>query len=298
MNDTISERANRLSSVLHKTAHLAVTSLLLASITIGQMLILNTANAKTSDKNTDSAFWNHANESSINTIDHQDWQFLLDKYLVTDHPSGIHRFKYRQVVAEDKNRLERYLFNLQTVDPLKYNRREQMAYWINLYNALTVNLIIDKKPRFSILTTGKSWLPKGPWDDRIASINNKKLTLNTIEHHILRPIWADYRIHFAVNCASLGCPNLQAKAFTSENLDSLLKQASHSFVSHPRALSISNGKLTLSSIFDWYLEDFAADEIELIAWLATVATPEQAEQLKKHTGKINYEYSWQLNKPE
>lgn len=298
MNDTNSERADRLSSALNKTARLAATSLLLVSIAIGQMLMFNTASAKTSDKDTDSAFWNHFDESSVNTINHQDWQFLLDKYLLTDHPSGIHRFKYRQVETEDKNRLELYLINLQAVDPLQYNRDEQMAYWINLYNALTVNLIIDKKPRYSILTTGKGWLPKGPWDDRIASVNNKKLTLNTIEHHILRPIWADYRIHFAVNCASLGCPNLQAKAFTSENLDSLLNHASHSFISHPRALSINNGKLTVSSIFEWYLEDFAANEIELIAWLATVATPEQAQQLKKHTGKINYEYSWQLNKPE
>ena len=153
------------------------------------------------------AFWKQSNEANTETIDHSTWQTILDTHLIT-LTDGRTAFRYQAVSAQHKATLANYLAELAARDPRRYSRDTQMAYWINLYNALTVQVVLDHPNKKSILRMGGGWLPRGPWDDDAIQIADQTLTLNDIEHRILRPIWQDHRIHFAVNCASYSCPKL------------------------------------------------------------------------------------------
>lgn len=246
---------------------------------------------------TNTQFWNQSNNRNPQSIDHKQWQMTLDHYLITNHPSGIYRFNYSAVTATDKNRLKNYLAELQEIDPRNYNRAEQMAYWINLYNALTVNLILDNYPVESIKELGSGFFSFGPWDDELAVVAGQSLSLNDIEHKILRPIWQDPRIHYAVNCASYGCPNLAATVFTSTNTNDLLNKNAHDYINHPRAVHVDNGKLTVSSIYHWYADDFGGNDKKVISHLQYYAEPKLKQQLDNYRGTINHQYDWRLNEP-
>ena len=231
------------------------------------------------------------------SIDHKPWQKILDKYLQSDHPSGVNRFHYSQVSADDKKALKIYLSQLRSIDPRAYRRSEQMAYWINLYNALTVDLILDNYPVKSIKKVGKGLFSFGPWDDDIVRIAGNKLTLNDIEHKILRPLWKDPRIHYAVNCASYGCPNLVTKVFTASNTDFLLNQSARDYVNHSRGVRFEDGNLIVSSIYHWYSEDFGGHDQKLIEHLKKYAEPQLKQKLDQYQGPIDHEYDWSLNEP-
>ena len=120
-----------------------------------------------------------------------------------------------------------YLKNLQSLPISSYNRVEQKAYWINLYNGLTVDLVLSRLPLESIrdVNISPGLFVRGPWGAKLLTVEEERLSLDDIEHRILRPIWKDNRVHYAVNCASLGCPNLQPDAFTSANTEALLATA-------------------------------------------------------------------------
>ena len=243
-------------------------------------------------------FWNSSNEQSAATIDHQAWQDLLQKYLTSDHPSGVNRFDYAGISGADSERLDKYLESLQELDPRDYNRAEQKAYWINFYNALTVQVILGEYPVKSILKVGGGLFTWGPWDDDHAEVAGETLTLNDIEHRILRPIWNDPRLHFAVNCASIGCPNLQPVPFTAANSESLLDQSAREYMSHKRGAHFDKkGRLVLSQIFEWYGVDFGDSEREVINALSQYAPKDLGEKMRDHRGKVKYEYDWDLNKP-
>ena len=187
---------------------------------------------------------------------------------------------------------------LQQLDPRSYNSQEQQAYWINLYNALTVDLILKNYPTSSITKLGDKFFSFGPWDDVVANINGKKLTLNDIEHKILRPIWQDPRVHYAVNCASYSCPNLSKTAYTGDNLELQLEQGAKHYINHPRGVMIEDGDLIISKIYKWYAEDFGNNEKALIEHLQKYAAPTLKQQLNQflvEQGDIDYEYDWRLN---
>ena len=239
--------------------------------------------------------WQEADESNTQLISHSEWQFLLDSYLKVEK-GAVSLFDYGAVSEEDSDRLDIYLMYLQSLDPRDFASNEQQAYWINLYNALTVQLILENYPVRSITKLGKGFFKFGPWDDEVAEVAGKTLTLNDIEHRILRPIWQDSRIHFAVNCASIGCPNLQSTAFTSENMDELLEQAAKEYLSHSRGANFDkDGNLKLSSIFDWYAVDFGDDQSEILAFLSRWAPEDVAEKMRSYSGHIDYDYDWDLN---
>ena len=188
----------------------------IASILIGAALIAGTAQTQPKPKLIPA--WDASDESSVDHIDHDSWQNLLDRYLRV-HSSGINRFDYAglKASAKDTAGLADYLANLQKLDPREYSRAEQKAYWINFYNALTVQVVLEAYPVESIRDISDSFLGglmfSGPWEDVVAQVAGLDLTLDNIEHSILRPIYRDNRIHYGVNCASLGCPNLLPTAF-------------------------------------------------------------------------------------
>jgi hypothetical protein len=144
---------------------------------------------------------------------------------------GVNRFAYGTVTQEDQAALKAYLGTLRALRPQDYNRDEQFAYWANLYNAATVDLIIKAYPVKSIRDLGFASL--GPWRKIILTVNGKALSLDDIEHGILRPIWRDVRIHYAVNCASIGCPNLALKAYRAAVLNDMLEEAARDYICSP-----------------------------------------------------------------
>lgn len=238
--------------------------------------------------------WRQTDETNQASIDHSAWQSILDRYLVTDDPSGVNLFRYSVVTDSDKKLLESYLKQAQNIDPRDYRRTEQMAYWINLYNALTIDLILDNYPVKTIKKLG-GLLSFGPWDDDVARITGQTLTLNDIEHKILRPIWKDPRIHYAVNCASYGCPDLSDQAFTSDNIEKLLDRGAHDYINHSRGVRSQESDLIVSSIYDWYIEDFGGNDQTLLDHLMEYAEPDLKRQLARFKGPIDYEYDWRLN---
>ena len=238
--------------------------------------------------------WLDSDENNSQSIDHQAWQEILDTYLVKE-ASGVNLFKYSSVSDSDHKKLKTYIDGLAAIDPRQYNRNQQMAYWINLYNALTIDVVLDAYPVKSILKIGGSFFSPGPWNKKYLKISGQKVSLNDIEHGILRPIWKDSRIHYAVNCASYSCPNLSATAYTAGNLDDQLTMAAKDYINNPRGITVDGEDLMLSKIFDWYQVDFGKNESELLQELAQHAEPELAERLKNHDGDIDYEYNWDLN---
>lgn len=245
-------------------------------------------------------FWprwqGHDPQSQIR-VDHSAWARFLVKYLVIGKPEAVNLVRYGAVTPADKQSLEGYLAALAAIPVTQLNRSEQKAYWINLYNALTVKTVLDHFPVKSIREIKSGWLSPGPWDLKLVKVEGVELSLNDLEHRILRPIWQDNRVHYAVNCASLGCPNLQPEPFTSENSEELLERGARQYVNHPRGVRLEQGRLVLSSIYDWFDSDFGGSETALRAHLETFAAPELAANLKTYRGSITYQYDWDLNQP-
>ena len=239
--------------------------------------------------------WDRHAAGNMAVVDHSEWQRLLDRYVSPDD-RGVNRVAYARISAQDRTSLNDYLDALASIDPRDYDKAEQLAYWINLYNALTVEVVLRHPRKGSILRMGKGLFKIGPWDDPLVTIAGHELTLNDIEHRILRPIWRDHRIHFAVNCASIGCPNLAKQAYTSDNVEALLAAGEVAYVNHPRGVEFDKrGRLHLSQIFNWYREDFAEDTPALLAYLSTVHRT-ASERLRSHEGSVKYRYDWALNK--
>jgi hypothetical protein len=193
--------------------------------------------------------------------------------------------------------LDGYLASLQGTAVSRLSRPEQKAYWINLYNALTVKTILDHYPVKSIrdIDISPGWFSDGPWDAKLLTIEGEEVSLNDIEHRILRPIWQDNRVHYAVNCASLGCPNLQAQPFTANNMEDLLDQAARDYINHPRGMKVAGDKAILSSIYDWFQVDFGGNEEGVRQHLLKYAGPERTAYLKTGKVRFSYDYDWTLN---
>jgi hypothetical protein len=239
--------------------------------------------------------WASHDADSNLTIDHSAWNDLTSRF-VTPTKDGINRFAYSTFQMDEKKQLQAYILGLSKTPIRQYNRDEQMAYWINLYNAITVNEILDNYPIGSIREIKSGFFSFGPWDKELIMIEGEEMSLNDIEHRILRPLWQDPRIHYAVNCASIGCPNLQSSAFTPANTEALLNVAAVEFINHRRAVEVKNGKLRVSSIYKWYKVDFGGTDASIIDHLRQYAEPQLAEQLSNIESIDNDDhYNWSIN---
>ena len=239
-------------------------------------------------------YFDHFQPVSQVQINHSSWDAWLKKYLIRD-ASGTVRVRYAEVTDEDRNRLDAYIGMLSGTDPRQLSRDDAQAYWINLYNALTVRLILNNYPLESITKLGKGWFSFGPWDDPVTRVAGQTLTLNDIEHRILRPLWKDYRIHYAVNCASVGCPNLKPEAWDGSRIDAQLTSAEADFLALPKSARREGDNWILSSIYDWYAEDFGG-KAGVIRHLS-LKRPGDAASLEDaaRQGNIRYDYDWSLN---
>ena len=226
--------------------------------------------------------------------DDRPWADFLGQYVTVDD-EGIHRVAYGAVTRGDRQRLEDYLDDLQAIAVSTLDRDRAMAFWINLYNALTVRVILDHHPVASILDVDLTPPADGPWDAELVTVEGRELSLNDIEHRILRPTWGDPRIHYAVNCASVGCPNLAREPFTAEGLEEQLDRAARAYVNHPRGARFEGGRLVVSSLYVWYREDFGGSDAGVVEHLRQYATGELAAGLAGYAGGLADGYDWSLN---
>ena len=240
--------------------------------------------------------WIEHNPDSEAIIDHSRWNTLLSRHVVPGS-DGINRFSYDKLSRSgtDRKLLRDYLQDMAQVQISRHNRNQQLAYWINLYNAITIDVVIEAFPVDSIRDITDGLFSSGPWKRELMQVEGEMLSLNDIEHRILRPIWQDPRIHYAVNCASIGCPNLQAEAFTGDNAEAKLHDAAIDFINHPRGASIVGGKLQVSSIYDWFEEDFGGSETGVIKHLRQYADADLKAGLEKIDRIDNDSYDWNLN---
>jgi hypothetical protein len=238
--------------------------------------------------------WTAHDPAATVTIDHSAWDRFVETY-VSSFPDGVNRVAYADVTNADRRQLARYIDTLTAIRIRSYNRAQQRAYWINLYNALTVKVVLDHYPVKSIRQIKPHLFSIGPWQEKRIMVEGAELSLDDIEHRILRPIWRDPRLHYALNCASIGCPNLLNQAFTAANSETLLTRAARAYINNPRGAELRNGRLVVSSIYKWYKEDFGDTDTGVIGHLRRYAEPALSAQLRETTRISAYRYDWALN---
>lgn len=245
-------------------------------------------------------FWDDFEDESDMSLNHAPWQEILDVYLNDQHPSGINRFDYERVSDQDYSKLEAYLAYLQRFDPRQFNRDEAKAYWINLYNARVVELVVSasKSESFdSIRELRSGMFSAGPWKREVFVVNLQSMTLDDVQHGVIRPLWKDHRTHFVLTKASLGGANLPKTAFTRDNIEELLQIAEKQYLSHPRAVRVDGDRIILSSLFNWYADDFAEDSALFLEYLRSNVPANLVTPLSV-AGGTRFEYDWDLNKPD
>ena len=230
------------------------------------------------------------------TVDHSAWSCFLSRYLITDS-QGLNRLRYGSVTRQDRNSLKCYLQRLQMVDTRTLNRNEQLAFWFNLYNARTVEFVLDNYPIRSIRQIKQNFTDfVGPFDDEGAvTVLGKPLSLTDIESGIVRPVAKDPRIHFALNCASFGCPNLSPTAWTGQNLDQRLNAAAYQYINSDRAVKRSIRGLRVTKIFKWYKADFGETDQAVLNFIRQYADCNTLNKLAGREKIAGYFYDWSLN---
>lgn len=227
-----------------------------------------------------SAYLLPANNSVDNaaSINHDLWTSILQA-----HVSSVGVVDYQGI--KNDNRFKNYLKQLSSAKPINSNwsNNEKKAFWINAYNAFTIELIIKNWPVKSIKDINK------PWDEKFITINNVNYSLNHIEHQILRKM-GDPRIHFGIVCASYSCPILLNEAYEAKTLDGQLKAQAIAFVNDSKRNVIKTNEVQISKLFSWFKSDFTVSG-SLINFL------NQYSKVKiNENAKISYlEYNWSLN---
>lgn len=233
-------------------------------------------------------------KGSTQHVDHSIWDKLLKRF-VHKSADGLNRVDYRSFQKNGHKSLKKYVRLLQTIRVERLSRREQFAFWVNLYNAKTIELILDHYPLSSIRKIKSGLFSPGPWGLKNMKVAGVALTLDDVEHKILRGLWRDPRIHYAVNCASIGCPNLAREAYTGRNMNKLLEAGARNYINSPRGVKHSQGRITASKIYKWFREDFGGNEKGVLKHLRRYAAPKLAARLKAVQSISPYQYNWSLN---
>ncbi len=222
-------------------------------------------------------------------VDHEDFTALLSNYVDGD---GLVDY---QGFSRERINLNKYLDRLSDNPPNNQNwsTEDKLAYWINTYNAFTIALVLDHYPLKSIKDIGsKIQIPfiNTPWDLKFVRIGNKMYSLNNIEHNILRKVFDEPRIHFAINCASMSCPKLLDEAYTAKKLETQLTNQTREFLADPSRNVITESSLQLSKIFKWFGGDFERGQTKLEfvnRWTAV--------EINEGASVEYLDYDWTLN---
>ncbi len=233
---------------------------------------------------------------SIDQADHSDWNRLLQKYVDQD---GMVDYSAWKASAADTRLLDRYLSQLSDASAaVAASRAARLAFWINAYNAVTIRGILREYPTTSIRNHTARLFGYNIWKDLKLFVGGKQFSLDQIEHEILRKM-SEPRIHFAIVCASIGCPRLLNQAYVADQVDDQLETNAKDFFSRRQNFryDASANQFELSSILSWFDEDFGSDRRSLLrriaAWLPTIEAQQAA---RRGTAGISYlSYDWNLN---
>ena len=228
-----------------------------------------------------------ASAAAAGPVDNRLYAELLQHYV---HGGAV---DYKGLKSEEE-KLDRYLNVLENVNSATLLRPEQFSFYINAYNAWTLKLVLTGYPGVkSIKDLGG--LFKSPWKKKLCRLDGRVMTLDDIEHGILRPKFADPRVHFAIVCASKSCPPLIPVPYHGSILDEQLDAAARAFINDPRSNRFRDGTLYISRLFKWFAEDFGNDPIGFIQRYATGKLKAQLQQAKKPLKIAYLDYDWSLN---
>lgn len=237
----------------------------------------------------------HDVQGQPRTVDHAPFSALLAQHV----RNGLVNYD----AFRDAPAFTRYLATLASTDPNSLPRGEQLAFWINAYNAYTIAQINAHDERQSIKNINKSFgfvKAGGAWSEPMATVNGRRYTLDQIEHERIRPVFQEPRVHFALVCAALGCPPLRSEAYVADRLEAQLDDQAREFLLRSPAknrVDVSSHTVHLSRIFDWYGKDFAPDARGLQRWLSRY-WPAGAERalLQDGSARVRWtDYDWSLN---
>ena len=230
--------------------------------------------------------------TSAHAFDHQHikWNKVLQTY--TKKVDDQVLVNYKELKSNDQT-LNEYLQTLETLSKEEFKNfstKEKLSFWINAYNAYTLKIVIDHYPVKSIKDIKSGWFSSGPWSKEFIPLFKDKISLDHIEHEIVRKQFNEPRIHFALNCASIGCPSLMQASFTATKLEEQLDQSATHFLKNENKNFVKDSTLYISKIFKWYGDDFDSQfgnfEIYIIKTL----------NLPKKNYSIKYNnYDWNLN---
>jgi hypothetical protein len=224
------------------------------------------------------------------------WDALLARY-VRSGSDGLNRVDYGawKANAADMTALNAIVSTFAALPISTLSRSEQFCVWANLYNALTIQVVLSRFPVRSIRDIKSNPLALGPWKDKRISVEGARLSLDDIEHNILRKQWRDPRVHYSVNCASIGCPNLQRRGWRAETLDADLTSAARAYVNSPRGVRMSApNQIRVSSIYNWFKVDFGNNDAGILAHLRQYANPALLSQLAA-ARIVGNDYDWAIN---
>lgn len=222
---------------------------------------------------------------------------LLSRYVAAPDAMGVARFDYSALHGSKADRaiLTDYIKHLEAQTPSTMTDAQAVSYWANLYNSLTVQVIIENYPVKSIREIKSGLFSIGPWKKTVTKVEGKKLSLDNIEHDIMRVDYPSPHIHYMVNCASVGCPNLKDSLWRAETMDAEREQAARDFINSQRGVSVGPKGLTVSSIYKWFKEDFGDNDTERLAHFRAFADAELAAAIDGGAKVVGDDYDWSLN---
>lgn len=224
-------------------------------------------------------------------VDHAPFTKLLKEHVldgVVDYPA----------LGRKRSALDGYLQSLRAVDEKTLAARPtsaQLAYYLNLYNAETLALLLDHPGVTSIRDIGGE---QGPWKLPRVKLFGQARTLDELEHEIIRKRYPDARVHFALVCAAKGCPKLRSEAYSAARLDAQLDEQARTFLRQTARFDAKTRTLTVSKLFEWFASDFSRDRESVPAYVAHYLEPALAKQIAAGEVTLAYEeYDWSLNGP-
>jgi len=237
--------------------------------------------------------WPANQQVSIDQIDHSAFDQLLKKYVDAD--GRVNYMAWHQTAA-DRDLLKTYLEHLSRANPdVQASREAQLAYWINAYNAVTIEGILRVYPTTSIRNHTAKLIGYNIWKNLIFTAGDQRVSLEDIEHKILRKM-NEPRIHFAIVCASIGCPRLLNEAYVADRLENQLAANSKDFFSRQQNLHVEGKTLRLSQIINWFGSDFGSTQQQQMQKLSPNFPPAAQKLVTSGKYKVKFlKYDWDLN---
>ncbi|TWU22670.1 DUF547 domain-containing protein [Bythopirellula polymerisocia] len=231
----------------------------------------------------------------IARIDHVQWDTLVKKYV---NSKGMVDYERWQKNSSDMQKLDRYLDHLsEVIIAADAKKADQLAFWINAYNAVTVKGILREYPTTSIRNHTAKFFGYNIWDDLQLIVDGKSYSLNQMEHEVLRKM-QEPRIHFAIVCASIGCPRLLNEAYVPSKIDQQLTSNAKAFFADPTKFNYDKTMKTIavSPILDWFSEDFGPTTAEQMQRIAPFVPKEAHDLAGGGQARVSYlDYDWDLN---